>query len=59
LWLVDPRARTLETFQLVAGRWADSGTFVDDAPVRAVPLDAIEFTLGVLWADAAPAPIEP
>lgn len=59
LWLVDPRARTLETFELVSNRWVDSGTFVDDVSVRAAPFDAIEWSLGVLWADAAPTPLEP
>lgn len=56
LWLVDPKHRTLETVQLLDGRWTDMGNFADDARPRAVPFDAIEFELGALWADVAPPP---
>jgi hypothetical protein len=56
LWIVDPRLRTLETFQLVVGRWVDMGTYADDARPRAVPFDAIEMNLDSLWADGEPTP---
>jgi Uma2 family endonuclease len=51
LWLVDPRVRTLEVFELINGRWTDAGVYADDAVIRAVPFDAIELRLGLLWAD--------
>ena len=51
LWLVDPIAHTLEVFELINGRWTDCGVYTDDARVRAVPFDAIELDLGLLWAD--------
>jgi hypothetical protein len=52
LWLVDPLERTLETYELIAGRWTDSGSYSGDSKIRAVPFDAIELELGALWEDA-------
>ena len=49
LWLVDPRVHVLEVFALTAGRWTLVRTFSDNAVVRAVPFDAIEFQLGRIW----------
>ncbi|CAN5179865.1 hypothetical protein BH10PSE7_BH10PSE7_11740 [soil metagenome] len=49
LWLLDPRSRVLEVFQLAAGRWLLSATFTGSDEVRAVPFDAISFSLGLLW----------
>jgi Uma2 family endonuclease len=54
LWFIDPVLRTLETLQLMEGRWVDVGAFADDARPRAVPFDAIELELGALWADVEP-----
>src|SRR5664280_1571417 len=51
LWLVDPLERTLETYELIAGRWTELGTFAGDTKIHAVPFYAIEFELGVLWED--------
>jgi Uma2 family endonuclease len=48
-WLVDPIARTLEVFELERGRWMLAGVHRDAARVRAVPFDAIELDLSVLW----------
>lgn len=54
LWLIDPDALTLETYHPVDGRWVDMGAFSKDDRVRAVPFDAIELELGLLWADVDP-----
>jgi Uma2 family endonuclease len=48
LWLLDPRAKILEVFQLVNGRWLLSATFSGDQEVRAVPFDAAPFSLSKL-----------
>ena len=50
LWLVDPIARTLETYRLERDRWTLLATWRDDAVVRAEPFDAIELELAALWA---------
>lgn len=55
LWLLDPRSRLLESFQLVAGRWMLLATFAGNDEVRAVPFDAIAFPLGQLWPFDPPA----
>lgn len=59
VWLVDPRARTLEVLRHAAEGWLLVGTHSDDARVRAEPFDAIELELGALWADATDADAEP
>lgn len=51
LWFVDPLEQTLETYELIGGRWTETGSFAGDSLVRAVPFDAIELELGALWAD--------
>jgi hypothetical protein len=38
-------------FQLEGRQWRTVGTWEGDAKVRAVPFDAIELSLGSLWAD--------
>ncbi len=48
-WLVDPRARTLEVYRLVDGRWLEVDTFEGDQVVRAEPFDAIALDLSLLW----------
>ncbi len=57
VWLVDPIYRTLEVFELRDGVYALIATHSDDAKVRAVPFDAIELDLALLWADVEPTPI--
>ncbi len=58
LWLLDPRTRSLETFQLVAGKWLLVGVAEADEPVSYVPFDAISFPLSDLFPfDAAPGTI--
>ncbi len=49
LWLIDPDLRTLEVYELVAGRWQLDHTYEGNDAVRAKPFDAIEFSLGLLW----------
>jgi Uma2 family endonuclease len=51
LWLVDPLARTLETYVLEGGRWTVVGLYKDDDPVSAAPFDQITLMLGDLWAE--------
>ena len=53
LWLVDPLAKTLETFALDNGRWTVTGLYTDDDEARAEPFDAVTFSLGDLWARGA------
>lgn len=49
LWLVDPLARTLETYRLEGGRWSLLASFGGDEIVRAEPFDAIEIPLAGWW----------
>lgn len=50
-WLVHPKHRTLEAWQLVDQRWQLLGVHKDDARVRVEPFDAIELDLSVWWSD--------
>ncbi|MGH8537107.1 MAG: Uma2 family endonuclease [Gammaproteobacteria bacterium] len=52
LWLVDPLARTLETFELHDGRWVMSGVFKDDDQVSVPPFTEIALALSELWVEA-------
>jgi len=52
LWLVDPLARTLETYALENGRWTVAGLYKDDDPVSAAPFDQITLELNDLWIEA-------
>ena len=49
-WLIDPVVRTLEVYQLRDSRWTLMVTLKDDDSVKIAPFDAIEFSLGGLWA---------
>jgi Uma2 family endonuclease len=49
-WLVDPIERTLEVFTLAGGRWSEAQVYRGAECVRAVPFDAIELDLALLWA---------
>lgn len=51
LWLLDPDARTLETFRLAAGAWTLAAAFGEDDEVRAAPFETLAFPLAVLWPD--------
>ncbi len=49
LWLVDPLARTVETYDLEQGRWIVGGCFGERAPARLPPFDAVEADMGRWW----------
>ena len=49
LWLLDPIARTLETFQLKDGAWTVKGNYADTDKVRAEPFPEVEIDLTNLW----------
>ncbi len=51
VWLVDPRARTLEVLRRTDDGWLLVGTWAGDAKVRAEPFEAIALDLAILWAD--------
>ena len=48
-WLVDPKAFTLEAYQLVETKWKPLGVFRDDDRVSIAPFDAINIRLADLW----------
>ena len=50
VWLIDPRARTLEVLRRQNERWLLLATFAGQDRVRAEPFDAMELDLDVLWA---------
>ncbi|ABF90876.1 conserved hypothetical protein [Myxococcus xanthus DK 1622] len=49
VWLVDPAARTLEVYQRVKRGWLLTGSYEDDALVRADPFPSSTLELGSLW----------
>ena len=51
-WLVNPLSRTLEILALEGSRWTLIATFAGDTKVRAVPFDAVEIDLKMLWPEA-------
>jgi Uma2 family endonuclease len=51
LWLVDPRARTLEAFARQDSAWVLVAALGGDADVRVAPFDAVAFPLAALWPD--------
>jgi Uma2 family endonuclease len=52
VWLVDPMARTLDTFRLESGQWVVGGLYAENDRVRAEPFPEIEFDLSLLWIGA-------
>ncbi|MBS2018777.1 MAG: Uma2 family endonuclease [Deltaproteobacteria bacterium] len=50
VWFVDPEARTLEVLAHGERGYLVFDVFSGEARVRAVPFDAIELELGLLWA---------
>ena len=59
LWLLDPRTRSLEAFQLAAGKWLLLNTVEASDPVSIAPFDAISFPLSDLFPFDAPQSAEP
>jgi len=55
MWLVDPKNKTLEAFELRGRGWASLALVSGDAVVCLPPFDAISFWLGRLW----PPDVEP
>jgi Uma2 family endonuclease len=51
VWLVDPIARVLEVLVFEREKYVIDGAYADSARVRAVPFDAVELDLSLLWAD--------
>ncbi|NMO20625.1 Uma2 family endonuclease [Pyxidicoccus fallax] len=49
LWLVAPRARTLEVYRLQDGDWRKLGEHAGNAEVRAEPFEALPLKLALLW----------
>ena len=49
LWLVDPSAKSLETFALEKGEWRPLAQLAGAAEVRQPPFEAISFPLADLW----------
>jgi len=49
VWLVDPLAQTLEVYTLSAGTWIRSQVAAATETIRALPFDAIELDLSLLW----------
>lgn len=52
LWLIDPDARTLESFALEDGRWVLVAAIHGDVEARVAPFDAVGFALAALWPPA-------
>ncbi len=59
VWLVNPLSRTLEVLELAGEHYAIRAVHSGDDKVRAVPFDAIELELSILWADVALPPPSP
>lgn len=51
-WLVDPIARTLESFRLDGGRWTVVASHGGDDPVRVEPFEQAEMHLARWWLPA-------
>ena len=49
MWVVDPKDRTLEAFELRGEQWVLIATAKDDDPVEIRPFEAVTFSLGDLW----------
>ena len=48
-WLVDPKTRALEVYELADAKWRPLGLFRDDHTVSIAPFDAIVIRLADLW----------
>jgi Uma2 family endonuclease len=54
VWFIDPKAKTLEVYQLEGARWLLLKAFSGDDRVRVEPFEAIEISLSTLWLPDAP-----
>lgn len=59
LWLLDPRAKLLETFALTQGKWLLLNTFQAEDAVSVAPFEAVSFPLSNLFPFDAPPPASP
>jgi Uma2 family endonuclease len=50
-WVVDPLKRSLDVFQLDAGRWTRAPVQARGRGVTAEPFDGVDLELALLWAD--------
>ncbi len=48
-WYVDPEVRTFHAFELIRGRWVESGVFCDDDVICAKPFDAVSIPMKDWW----------
>ena len=48
-WLVDPKTRTLEAYELAERRWRPIGMFRDDDMISISPFEAVVIRLADLW----------
>jgi Uma2 family endonuclease len=51
-WIVDPLAKTLETFRLEAGDWVPVAAHAGTERVHAEPFEAVELDLKRWWLDS-------
>lgn len=59
VWLVNPLSRTLEVLELAGEHYAIRAVHAGDEKLRAVPFDAFELDLSILWADVELPPMAP
>lgn len=48
-WIVDPEAKTVETFKLDRGAWRSAGAFAGSGKIRAEPFEVVEIDMHWLW----------
>ncbi len=56
MWLIDPRPRSLEAFELRQGDWVCLARLMGDQPVSLRPFEAVSFPLGELWMNSEAPP---
>src|SRR5438128_425415 len=56
VWLLDPRARTLEVLRLEGQRWILAANFGGDDVIRTEPFDTVELELASLCLPTPPSP---
>ncbi len=54
MWLVDPDARSLETFAREDSEWRRLANLTGNQQVSQPPFEAVSFPLGDLWVDSGP-----
>jgi Uma2 family endonuclease len=50
-WYIDPEVRTFHAFELMHGRWVESGVFCDDDFVCAKPFETMGISMGDWWGE--------